>query len=143
MKAVVDTNVFISFLLGGSLESPPTRAVLLGIDGAYTIAYSHRLIAELERRIATKPYLAERIPESILAVFVETLMDHGDSIDAEPDLIPKVSRDRNDDFLLIDSVIADADYLVTGDQDLLVLDVFESVRIVSPAAFVALLDQTT
>lgn len=141
MKAVLDSNIFISFLLGGSIQSPPTRVVIAGIDGSYTIAFSQRLIAELERRITTKPYLAARIPRSVLGTFVKVLMSHGESIDVEPELIPEVSRDRNDDFLLIDSVTADADYIVTGDRDLLVLEEFESVRIVSPAEFVTILDR--
>ena len=53
--------------------------------------------------------------------------------------MPSVTRDRKDDYLLAYAVVGRADYLVTGDRDLLVLGEVEGVRIVSPAGFVGAL----
>ncbi len=49
--------------------------------------------------------------------------------------ILKACRDPDDDKLLEIAVIGKADCIVTGDQDLLVLDPFQNVRILNPGAF--------
>jgi putative PIN family toxin of toxin-antitoxin system len=47
----------------------------------------------------------------------------------------KACRDPDDDKLLEIAVLGQADCIVTGDQDLLVLDPFRGLRIFTPAAF--------
>jgi uncharacterized protein len=47
----------------------------------------------------------------------------------------KACRDPDDDKLLEIAVLGQADCIVTGDQDLLVLDPFQGVRIMTPASF--------
>lgn len=141
MKAVLDTNVFISFLLGRGLQSPPSKVVLAGIHADFTIVCSHQLLAELKRKVADKPYLSAKIPPSELDLLVGALVAQAEFVTADLAMPSQLSRDRNDDFLLIAAVIAGADYLVTGDKDLLVLGEFEGVRIVSPADFAELLDR--
>jgi predicted nucleic acid-binding protein len=46
-----------------------------------------------------------------------------------------VCRDPDDDKLLEIAVAGNADCLVTGDQDLLILHPFQGVPIITPAAF--------
>ena len=141
MKVVVDTNVFISFLLGSHPHSPPSRVVLAGLRGVFTIVYGQQLIVELQRRITTKPYLATRIPGKELDLLIDGLQAEAEMVPETPGIAPSISRDRNDDFLLVDAVLANADYLVSGDNDLLELGEFEGVRIVSPAEFVEILEK--
>ena len=50
-------------------------------------------------------------------------------------------RDPDDDKLLETAVMGEADCLVTGDRDLLVLSPFQGVPIVTPAVFLDLLKQ--
>lgn len=45
-----------------------------------------------------------------------------------------------EDYLTVHAVIELIDYLVSGDKDLLVLNDFEGVRIITPATFVELFD---
>ena len=54
--------------------------------------------------------------------------------------IPPVSRDPKDDYLLAYGLVGGADYLVTGDEDLLTLRDVEGLKIVSPREFVTLLE---
>ena len=46
-------------------------------------------------------------------------------------------RDPKDDKLLTLAVAANADYIVTGDEDLLVLHPFQGIPIITPADFLA------
>lgn len=57
--------------------------------------------------------------------------------------IPRITRDLKDDYLLAYAVVGEADYLVTGDKDLLVLEKIGEVAIVSPADFAKLLTRST
>jgi uncharacterized protein len=50
----------------------------------------------------------------------------------------KVCRDPDDDKLLEIAVVGRANCLVTGDQDLLVLDRFQGIPILTPAGFLAI-----
>ena len=50
-----------------------------------------------------------------------------------------VSRDPDDNRILEAAVAGAADYIVTGDQDLLVLGEFEGIAIVTPTRFLAIL----
>jgi len=54
--------------------------------------------------------------------------------------VPAVSRDPQDDKFLACVRSAGADYLVTEDKDLLVLEEYEGTRICQPAEFIALLE---
>lgn len=56
------------------------------------------------------------------------------------DEIPAVSRDPKDDKFLATAALAGAEYLVSEDQDLLVLREQSGVRIVDAATFLDLLD---
>jgi predicted nucleic acid-binding protein len=49
-----------------------------------------------------------------------------------------VCRDPNDDVVLECAVVSGAQAIVTGDKDLLVLDPYDGIRIVTPAEFLAL-----
>lgn len=51
-----------------------------------------------------------------------------------------VASHPEDDLILATAVSARADYLVTGDRQLLALHTFQGVRIVSPREFLAILD---
>jgi predicted nucleic acid-binding protein len=54
-------------------------------------------------------------------------------------LLP-VSRDPDDDHVLAAAVVGEADCIVTGDKDLLVLDPYEGIRIVTPREFLDVLE---
>ena len=55
--------------------------------------------------------------------------------------IPPVSRDEKDDKFLATAAAADANFLVSDDQDLLVLGEYHGVRIVDTLRFLSLLEQ--
>ncbi len=63
----------------------------------------------------------------------------GSALQSDPEPIPALTRDPEDDYLIVYALIGRAEYLVTGDRDLLVLERVESVDILTPNAFGQLL----
>lgn len=53
--------------------------------------------------------------------------------------LPGVTRDPKDDAVVACAKEGQADYIVSGDQDLLVLDSYEGIQIVTPQQFVDIL----
>ena len=61
------------------------------------------------------------------------------TIVAGPLTMSRTARDPHDDHILACAKHGHADYVVSGDQDLLTLDRFEGIPIVTPSAFAAIL----
>lgn len=57
--------------------------------------------------------------------------------------VPAVTRDPSDDQVIACAVAAQADYLVTGDDDMLVLAEHKGIRILTPRQFLDLLEGAT
>jgi putative PIN family toxin of toxin-antitoxin system len=137
----IDTNVLISYLLAPGSTRPPSAIVAAAFEGRYSLVIARPTITELGDKVSRKPYLSQRISRPRLDAFAIALTRIAEVV-AIPDTLPRVTRDNRDDYLLAPAVIEAVDYVVTGDKDLLVLGAVAGVRIVSPAGFVAILDQS-
>jgi uncharacterized protein len=129
MRVVVDTNVFI----GAALEekTPPETAVHLA-------AASHLLlkstITEGELFVTLcRPRLASLIPPDFLDWLHEP-MEAAELVKITERIA--ACRDPKDDKFLELPVNGHADVLFTGDSDLLALNPFRGVPIITPADFV-------
>jgi uncharacterized protein len=136
VRAVVDVNVLIS----GALSAKGSSAEILraGRDGQFELVISERLLAELRRTLAY-PKLRKRIPAEKATAFADWVRDHG-ALTEDPASPPPIgSRDPDDDSLIALAIHRRA-YLITGDQDLLVLR--SDLPILTPAQFVTMLRET-
>ncbi len=139
MRVIADTNVYISFLLNPRSPAPPARIIRAGLGGNFTVLASQSVFVEVRRKCTEKPYLASRIALAEVDELTVLLGAVAEPVAPISGPTAPISRDRNDDFLVVEAAMAGADYLVSGDPDLLVLREFEGVRIVSPAELVQLL----
>ena len=129
MRVVVDTNVFISAAL--KEKTPPETAVHLA-------AASHLLlkstITEGELFVTLRrPRLAPLIPPDFLD-WLHELMEAAELVKITERIA--ACRDPKDDKFLELAVSGHADVLITGDSDLLALNPFRGVPIITPADFV-------
>jgi putative PIN family toxin of toxin-antitoxin system len=109
------------------------------VTGRFELLVPAELLAELAARVDSKPYLANRIWRKDLDELVAILDAVGEVVPRLERPAPRVTRDAKDDYLLAHAVLAGADYLVTGDADLLELEAMEGLRIVTAAELVAVL----
>ena len=139
MRVLLDANLFISFLLNPDRDSASNEVVRRAVLGDFTLLVPEELLGEISSKARSKPYLMEHITPEEIDGMVEILSSVAEFISRIEGTIPAVVRDPKDDYLLAYAAVARADYLVTGDRDLLVLEEVEGVRILTPKEFMGVL----
>lgn len=130
MTVVLDTNIVIAALVANGL----CRELLHRTIRLRILATSDALLDELEATLRDKFDLTPSVA-AFLDLFRASIRV------VEPKALPApVCRDRTDDVVLATAVAAEADAIVTGDQDLLVLGSYGGIRIISPRSFLERLD---
>jgi putative PIN family toxin of toxin-antitoxin system len=137
LRAVLDTNVLVSGLI--SDHSPPRQLVNAWLDGQYTLVTSLHQVEELGHVLAY-PHISSRLrlSDAEVDLILAALLSQGQVVPGVLQL-PGVTRDPKDDPLVAYTVEGAADYLVSGDRDLLDLGETENIRMVTPREFVEIL----
>lgn len=130
-RVVIDTNVLISGLF--STTSTPALAVEKAVTKAQLVATTETLRELIEKLHSPKfdRYVRRERRDALL----ERVASLVEIIDVLQSI--RASRDPKDDKFLEAAVNGRADVLVTGDRDLLDLNPFRGIAIVTPAAYLA------
>jgi putative PIN family toxin of toxin-antitoxin system len=130
-KVVLDTNVLISALVFGG---KPREVTELLVD-TIIVVYSQEILTELRRIILLKfPAFSEDLQR------LEKLLER-DALRVElGSTLVTVSRDPDDNKFIETALIGGCQYIVSGDEDLLVIKKFKNIQILKPADFLKLLD---
>lgn len=134
-KVIIDTNLWISFLISKKL-SPIDQLIA---NATIEIIYSQELFDELVtvlQRPKFNGYFNFQTSLALVSLFDNyfTLIPVKSQVDT--------CRDKKDNFLLALAKDANADFL-TGDKDLLVLNPFGHTKIVSMSEFLAQITRTS
>ncbi len=134
MRAVVDTNVVLRALIKPQGTVGPVLGRLR--NGDYAAIYSEPILDELLAKLAL-PRLREKygLDNEVTADLVALLALRGELVG--PVRRVRVCRDPHDDMFIEAALAGAAEYVVTGDKDLLSLRRFESVQFVTPRIFLA------
>ena len=135
IRALVAANILLSYLLNPASASPPARIGQGMIDQEFRALIAIETLLEVRRKVEEKPYLAARITRTELDAFLTDLPNVAGLLPELKGPIPAVGRDVEDDYLLAQADRANADVLVTGDEDLLVMRYYKGIWILSPAEF--------
>jgi putative PIN family toxin of toxin-antitoxin system len=130
VRLVSDTNVLLSGLLW---HGAPHRLIEAVRTGEVALVSSPVLLAELEDVVGRAKFAAiftriGREPHVVLDE-VRRMVE----IVVAPSLPQPVCRDPDDDAVLALAIAAEADLVVSGDADLLVLGQFRGISIVTAA----------
>ncbi len=134
-KVVIDANLWISFLIGKKLRLNVLKD--LSLNGSIAIISSPKIIEEfcdVSSRKKIRKYTDEK---KILDMFdlIKSYCVDDPAVDIE---VPEL-RDPKDLYLLALARVNNADFLLTGDKDLLVLERYEQIRITSFTGFMAII----
>jgi putative PIN family toxin of toxin-antitoxin system len=128
-RVVVDTNALISRLLVPG--SVPGRAVRKAVNEAQLLVSEATMeeLAEVLARPKFDPYVTIAERQEFLRVLGRIA-----------EMVPIVytvhaRRDPRDDKFLDLAINGEADLIVTGDQDLLVLQTFRDIPVITPAQY--------
>jgi putative PIN family toxin of toxin-antitoxin system len=113
-RIIVDTNIFISFLINNDYS----KLEKIIIEHEATLLLSNELIEELIT-VFSRPKFKKYISNEELNTLMLFFNEFGELVNVTPKI--KLSRDANDDFLLSLAIDGKANFLITGDKDLLVL----------------------
>lgn len=130
-RVVIDTNVLISGLF--STTSTPALAVEKAVTKAQLVATTETL-RELIGKLHSPKFDRYVRPERRDAL-LERVASLVEIIDVLQSI--RASRDSKDDKFLEAAVNGRADVIVTGDKDLLDLNPFRGIAIVTPATYLA------
>lgn len=128
-RIILDTNLWISFLISKRFS----QLDKLIENKKIILIFSNELIeefAEVVSRTKFKKHFSKKDIEKILQSFEQ----FGELVDVKSNI--KICRDEKDNFLLNLSVDSKADYLITGDKDLLVLKNIEETKILTFTEFI-------
>ncbi len=129
LRVVVDPNVLLSILIGRALGGFFEALVVSKVE----ILWSVELFKEF-REVAERQKFRKYFSLNRVDYFIEVLEVYGIELNVERSPM-HISRDPKDDYLLLMADIGNADVLITGDKDLLVLENYKGTAIMSAAAF--------
>lgn len=124
MRLVVDTNIWVTYLFkANNLFISRMDRLLV----AHTLLYSENTLQELIETLQ-KPKLLRFLDTQNNSAFIRLYRQTGEKIKVTSNVLE--CRDPKDNQFLALAMDGNADFLITGDKDLLTLGVFNRVPIV-------------
>ena len=140
LRVLIDTNVLISYLLQPDTLGAVQAVLRAFLEERFTLLVPGALLQELLVTGRGKRRLVKRIPPEDLTTFIAVLEEFGEAVGEITEPIPMVTRDPKNDYLLAYALVGEADYIVTGDKDLLELQgQITGLEILTPAQFIDML----
>jgi putative PIN family toxin of toxin-antitoxin system len=127
-RIIIDTNLWISFLL---TKQYPLLDTLLD-NHAVTLIFSKELLDEFVGVVQRPKFLKFFSPKDVDAL-LQYIQQYAHFVEVYS--VVSVCRDVKDNFLLSLAKDSHADYLITGDKDLLSLHTFEKTKIIPMSVF--------
>ncbi|HEV8515467.1 MAG TPA: putative toxin-antitoxin system toxin component, PIN family [Cyclobacteriaceae bacterium] len=123
-RLVIDTNLWISFLITKNYKKLDARIKRTKVK----ILFSLELMEEL-LTVVSRPKFKRYFDKEDIEQLLNLVDFYGEMVDVKSDL--KICRDAKDNFLLSLSKDGKADFLLTGDHDLLALEKIDKTKIIS------------
>jgi uncharacterized protein len=130
LRAVFDTNVLISAFAAEGLCS---KLLERANKHDFMLYVSPFILEEFKRTLKIKIALSKREIKEALFILKEVV----NIVDPNKQgiIVKNVCRDRDDDNILAAASACRADYLITGDRDLLELNKYRKTKIFKPRDF--------
>lgn len=140
-KIVIDTNILVSAIL--TPEGNPAKILKLVLEGKLNLIISPAILEEI-RQVFNYPKLAKLMEKNnITRQEVYDFLDKMSRValitpgKLDIDVIPK---DPADNKIIACALEGDADFIISGDQHLTDLKIFQSIKIIDPAAFLKIVN---
>ncbi|MBI4690766.1 MAG: putative toxin-antitoxin system toxin component, PIN family [Nitrospirae bacterium] len=126
MRVVLDSNVIVAAFAARGLCSEVFEVCLSG----HSIVISEHILSEVKTSLIKKI----RLPESVIKDIIGYLRDEAERV--KPcELTDSPCRDKDDDIIIGTALSGNAEFIISGDDDLLVLKKYKGIDIVTPREF--------
>lgn len=135
-RVVFDTSSLIGAVL--KVGSKPHQALMHALD-CCILCSTEQIMVELAVAL-NRSYFERRLTQSDRDSFLAMLRKNAEMYCVENTATVALDppcRDKSDNFILVLALAAHADIIVSSDQDLLVLNPWRGIPILTPAQFVA------
>jgi hypothetical protein len=128
LKVIIDTNIWISLIISKKVN----ELELLLYSKEIRLLFSEELIQEISQTIK-KPKLSKYFQSTGIEDMFDAFDPFIDMIEVSSQV--RICRDSNDDFLLNLAIDGNANYLLTGDLDILSLKKIGNTQVVKISDF--------
>ncbi len=138
LRVVIDTQIFLRAVI--NQRSLPAK-IVYDYEDDYILIVSEATLAEIED-IISRPKVRKKFefPENQISELLIRLARGERTIVHD---IPAISRDSKDDMILACALSGNAHYIVSEDQDLLVLNTYKEIKIINALDFLRVLESRT
>ncbi len=138
LKVVIDTNQFVSSLI--SRKGASAKLLTMWRQHEFLLILSREIVEEIHRvlsysSIVQKYKITKKDTESLSA-----LIEHEAIVLPQPPAVNVIKDDPDDNKILACALAVKADFIVSGDKDLLRLQKFENTMIVNVSEFLKILE---
>ena len=130
MRLVLDTNIIVSGLIWGGV---PRQLLNLARDDRVTLFTSLVLLRELADVLSRDKFAPLLASQEITPTFLMQRYGMLARVVRPANIGRTVPTDADDDAVIATALAAQADMIVTGDSDLLVLHPFQEIQILNAA----------
>ncbi|MBE2220217.1 MAG: putative toxin-antitoxin system toxin component, PIN family [Anaerolineae bacterium] len=137
MRVILDTSVIVSGMI--LPKGPPAKIISHWLNNKFTLLYTKAMLAELED-VLNRAWLHERLSHapSRTPEFLEAVTLLGQPVKGYVNVTGLI-RDPFDEMFLACAILGNADFLVSGDKDLLTLAKIQQTFILPPTQFLSYL----
>ena len=128
MRIVIDSNIWISVFINNDSQSFIKKILEREIE----IISSSRQIEEISN-VLSRPKIKNVIAHELIEEFLILFLKSVDIVESKIKITD--CRDEKDNFILEAAISGNVDYIVTEDKDLLVLNPYKTVKIVTVKEF--------
>ena len=128
MRIVIDSNIWISVFINNDFQSFIKKIFEREIE----IISSSRQIEEISN-VLSRPKIKNVIAHELIEEFLILFLKSVDIVETKIKITD--CRDEKDNFILEAAISGNVDYIVTEDKDLLVLNPYKTVKIVTVKEF--------
>jgi putative PIN family toxin of toxin-antitoxin system len=138
LRAVLDSTILVSAFLAP--KGLTAQLLSQAQRGAFTLYLSEQILAETQEVLIERKHIRQRYSHTDeQAIRFCRSLRLGVHLASDLPTVTGVVRDPDDDHVIACALAAHASYLVTRDPDLLTLDTYREVKIITPEAFMGIL----
>jgi putative PIN family toxin of toxin-antitoxin system len=127
-RIIIDTNLWISFLITKDFS----KLDEIIFSKSSILVFSQELLDEF-LEVAKRPKFRRFFSQVDIEELLETIGEYADFVKVKTQI--NVCRDPKDNFLLSLSIDGNAEFLLTGDKDLLIIGKFGETSIITISDF--------